>query len=91
MKPHSHEFYEYIPGFGYATYEDEDGFWWEFLDAIEGGPIGGMGPFPTRSKALEEAMRDWGIGDILTDHDQEYVLTLLEHADYYRYEEDNDD
>ena len=86
-----HEFYQMLDeheGYGYATYQDEDGWWWEFLtprESYEHDPaIAGMGPFPTRSKALDEAAKDFARfgGD-----DEAYMLTLLEHADYYRYEE----
>lgn len=85
----SYEFYDYAAGCGYAVYEDEDGFHWEFLESYGNGrkALAGMGPFPTRSKALEEAARDWQmLGD--DGEDTDYTLRLLHAADEYRYEED---
>ena len=88
------EFYE-IPGsrgYGYVTYEDEDGWWWwEFWEPCaawnEDSSIAAMGPFSTRCSALEDAVQDFRR---FGDADEAYMLTLLEHADYYRYAEEEE-
>jgi hypothetical protein len=96
MSRANYEFFEYAAGYGYAVYETEDGYHWEFLEPMntpfENPAVAGMGPFPTRSKALEEAARDWQQwGGVSTQEDEEYALRLLHAADHYRYEEANDD